>query len=264
MTKKILVQKKKLYEELIDQFSTLLENGGYAVGDKLPSLTELAEIFGVGKASLREALSVLNAAGVIEMRHGSGIYLRKLVEKTQEEVLIQLNTNLDNDQMIHWLELRRAIEVEAAGLAAKRRTEEDIACLEKIYQEMEQRILNGIDAGEVEETFHSQVAKAAHNPVLARAITSTSEIIRKQYFDVSHKNLLAIPSRGENVNHEHQRILEAIKAKKENEARSAMLQHIQNAIQKHLFVHTLIREGKSLANIDALFRWHKEEVNDNE
>ncbi|MCL4514688.1 MAG: FadR family transcriptional regulator [Firmicutes bacterium] len=226
MAGKFVVHKKKLYEEVMEQISKLIESRNYETGDRLPSLQELSEMFGVGKPTLREALSVLGATGALEIRHGSGIFIKRLPLNPRYDLLAQL-PEVESQQLLHWLEFRRAIEVEAAGLAARRRSEEDVAAIEEAQKRLEEEVNRGGIGAEWDYQFHYRIALATHNPIFAQPAATTSYILR-QYFELSLRQSMAMPWRREVVKTEHNQILESIKRGKAREARRAMLEHINN------------------------------------
>lgn len=231
------IRKKKLYEEVMDQISRLIENGPYNVGDRLPSLSELSEMFGVGKPTLREALSALAAIGVLEIRHGSGIFVKRLPLKPQYEILTQLGQT-DTENLLHWLEFRRAMEAETAKLAAERRTEEELEAIEEAHRRIEEEITRGETASHWDYLFHHRIAVATHNPIFVQ-LSLNNEYMLERYFILSLRQSRATPWRREMVILEHGKILEAIKRSRPLEARRAMLYHIENTIRKVKFLEEL-------------------------
>ncbi len=226
MQQTFAIHKKKLYEEVIDQISLLIKREDYKAGDRLPSLKELSNMFQVGQPTVREALSVLVAAGVIVIRHGSGIFVSKFNEDNVSGVTSSLE-KVDGKKLLYWLEYRRAVEVEAAGLAAIRRTESDIKSIEEALDSLEQETREGKVGSYWEYEYHHRVSLATHNPIFAQAVTTTEEILH-QYFELSKKQTYKYPSRTEVVANEHREILQCIIQSKPSEAKEAMLNHIEN------------------------------------
>lgn len=237
MENSFAVRKKKLYEEVMEQISRLIESGNYQVGDRLPSLQELSEMFAVGKPTLREALSVLAALGTVEIRHGSGIFIKRLPLKPRYEILSRLG-EVDNEKLLYWLEFRRAVEVEAARLAALRRNESDILAIEEAESRMEEGIRQGKVASREDYLFHHYIAQATHNPIFVQ-ISMTNEPMLQQYFELSQRQTLATPWRRDLVIDEHRQILEGIRKGCPHEARRAMLEHITNVVRKVQFLEGL-------------------------
>jgi GntR family transcriptional regulator, transcriptional repressor for pyruvate dehydrogenase complex len=229
---KYAIQKKKLYEEVLEQISKLISSGEYGVGDRLPSLQELCNMFEVGKPTLREALSVLASTGILEIRHGSGIFV--LRTRKEEVPTVDLG-QFERDNLLYWLEFRRAIEVETARLAAVRRNAEDLVQIEEALLRVEEEIKEGRTGADWDYIFHQRIALATHNPIFSQAITTTEDIL-KEYFELSIKQSKAIPSRPRVVIAEHREIVGNIKRKDAVGASEAMLRHIENVESKVKFL----------------------------
>lgn len=202
------IQKRKLYEEVMEQILKLLVNGNYGIGDRLPSLQELSQMFEVGKPTLREALSVLCSQGTLEIRHGSGIFVKRLSSEPQLDYPIYLG-EVESKNLLSMLEFRKAIEVETAGLAAKRRTQEDINAIEEALHLMEVDIAAGQISANWDYKFHERIAIASHNSIFVQVITTTKQLLQL-YFESSMRQSLAIPTRRNMVAVEHRIILPVI------------------------------------------------------
>ena len=112
------IKKKKLYEEVIIGIEEMLKSNNMQPGDRLQSEKELSLYFGVSKTAVREALSALQTAGLIEVKHGSGIFVRDVNDKLTNPLTMKLLTNREN--MLQIMELRKGLEPEGAYLAARR------------------------------------------------------------------------------------------------------------------------------------------------
>lgn len=232
MNRRFIIRKKKLYEDVIDQIIRLVETQNYQVGDRLPSLQELSEMFRVGKPTLREALCVLASTGALEIVHGNGIFIRRLPLKPYDRILVPLD-DIDNEQLLYWLELRRAIEVEAAALAAERRQESDLQYIEEAQLKLEEELREGNSKtiADWDYQFHHRIVLATHNPIFIQAATTIAQTLQ-QYFEPTSRQSMAIPWRKELVASEHRKILEQIKNSRPREARRTMLEHITNVERK--------------------------------
>lgn len=227
---KYKIEKRKLYEEVKEQILKLIVNSEYAVGDRLPSLLELSEMFAIGKPTLREALSVLCSNGVLEIRHGSGIYLKRLGEPEHQENPLFLG-EVESNNLLSWLEFRKSIEVSTAGLAAQRRTEEDLLSIEEANRNMEQEIASGRIGAAWDYQFHERIALASHNCIYAQVIKTTEHIL-KHYFESNLKQTFGMPTRRNLVAVEHREILDCIRKGLFSEAQEAMMRHLMNVERK--------------------------------
>lgn len=240
--RKYAIQKKKLYEEVMEQINKLIASGEYRIGDKLPSLQELSEMFEVGKPTLREALSVLASAGIVEIRHGSGIFVNRIgSEEISSAVFLG---SVERDNLLSWLEFRQAIEGEAARLAAFRRDKLDLRQIKEAQEHLEEEISQGHIGADWDYLFHERIALATHNPIFAQAITTTADIL-KQHFEVSLRQSLAMPSRRGMVIAEHREILDFIHRQDSEGARIAMLRHLENVEKKVKVLSLKHKEGET-------------------
>lgn len=226
---KYTIEKRKLYEEVKEQILKLIGNGEYMVGDRLPSLLELSEMFAIGKPTLREALSVLSSNGILEIRHGSGIFVKRLGEPDQENPIYL--GEVESNNLLSWLEFRKSIEVSTAGLAAQRRTEEDLLSIEEAIRNMEQEIASGRIGAAWDYQFHERIALASHNSIYAQVIRTTEHIL-KHYFESNLQQTLAMPLRRNLVAVEHRDILGCIRKGLFSEAQEAMMRHLMNVEKK--------------------------------
>ena len=161
---------RRLYQDIARQIEIILREGGYGPGDRLPPERELAQRLGVSRPSTREAVIALEVAGIVEVRTGSGIYVR-IAGPTSDIRLRHLLAGDPGPGPHEALEMRRLLEGEAAFRAATRLTEEDFAGLHETLSAMRD------DTGPVPErgdaadrAFHEQIAAASGNSVLTMMV----------------------------------------------------------------------------------------------
>ena len=169
----IKVASSKIYEQIAAQIRQQMISGKLLPGDKLPSTRELSESFQVGRSTVREALSALKAMGLVEIHQGEGIYVRKInpsdLEMPSLDALLMSRTTI-----LELLEARKSLEVSNAGLAAEKRTEEDLLAFEDILVRMKNS-LGDEEQGEKEDMlFHLTLARATHNSIMARLLETIS------------------------------------------------------------------------------------------
>jgi GntR family transcriptional repressor for pyruvate dehydrogenase complex len=199
------IERTPLYREVFDRLRELVENEELAPGDRLPAERELAVRLGVSRNSLRPALAALEALGVIEIRHGSGAFLKRTtltaVASSFAEVLLEHNAQLPAA-----MEARMAIERFAVGLAAGRRTDADMDRIQAAIDEMAIEIADGHDGQDGDRAFHRAVAAAAHNPVLLKLMKNLERDIAR-----IREESLAQRGRPKRSLAAHRRILAAIR-----------------------------------------------------
>ncbi|MGI9951514.1 FadR/GntR family transcriptional regulator [Moorellaceae bacterium AZ2] len=224
------IRTKKIYEEIVRQIKELIGDGNLKPGDRLPSERELAERLGVSRASVREALSALAAMGVISIRPGEGTFVQTVRNGAIVEPLA-MALLMDRQAAVELLEAREALESEAAALAARRASAEDIEKLGEIIKEMERELENSLLGEETDVRFHLAIAEAAHNGVLARLMYTVSETMRQVLRD-SRRRLYEAPGNSEKLLEQHKLIYQAIASRNSRAARRAMSQHLHFVVRE--------------------------------
>ncbi|SNY90225.1 DNA-binding transcriptional regulator, FadR family [Cohaesibacter sp. ES.047] len=206
--------------------------GSYAMGDKLPSEAQLTRAFGVSRTVIREAIAALRSDGLVEARQGAGVFVLDPINFTFQ----RNRMNVDKDRVfssLEVLEARTPLEIEAAGLAALRRSP---AQEEEIFEKHAALIgcaNDGQHWSEADIALHIAIAKATNNPLFATflemqgnaAIPQTGQEKQLQDEDeVAYRNLLI---------KEHERIVMAISNRDETEAREAMRDHLKGSQERH-------------------------------
>ncbi len=169
------LRRSPLVDLAVAQLREQVLSGQWPVGARLPAETELAQRLEVGRSTVREAVRALVHAGLLDTRQGSGTYVRSVTPEADWEPRLRRAAVLDA------YEVRQALEVQAARLAASRRTEADIAALRAALAERERARARGKDARfiELDLAFHRAVVAAAHNPLLAEMFDSFVAVLRE-------------------------------------------------------------------------------------
>lgn len=217
--------KTRLYEQVLDRLRNHVAEGGLRAGDRLPPERDLAARLGVSRASVKQAIVVLEVQGLVEARHGGGTYLvRDSLEVEPVEQLVERRRRLPDV-----LDAREALETKLAELAAERRTEEDIAELRTALGVMGQEIDEGADGVEGDRLFHAAVTAAAHSGILAEFMRSIAEQITE-----SRHESLRQPGRPVRSLAQHMAIFEAIEAGQPKQAAAAMRRHVRTVAKVRL------------------------------
>lgn len=221
------VKRTRAYEDIVRQLAEMVRKGEFQPGDRLPPERELAAAFGVGRPTLRQALTVLAQAGVIEVMPGSGIYLRKSVQENPADAGQAMGLLLITEQQnIHdILELRVGIEGEAAYLAASRRTPEQAEKVKAAFDALCDAYATRGVATEEDFQFHFAVAEATGNPVLLKVMVSVADLCRRQLVATT-LSLYHEPDRITALRAEHDAIYQAIMEQRPEAARLAMVRHL--------------------------------------
>lgn len=181
-----------LVEQVAVQIEELIESGQWKVGDKLPPEMELMDQFGVSRNTLREAIRALVHSGLLETRQGSGT-----VVQAKSSLSVALHRHFEASDLIETLEVRLALEREAAHLAAERRTVEDLQEMEKRLHDCEEAVRRNDSEMFVsaDVAFHQAIVKAAKNKTLLELYghmtdavqTSIEDFLRTFHFQSDHE-----------------------------------------------------------------------------
>ncbi|MFE9609765.1 FadR/GntR family transcriptional regulator [Streptomyces sp. NPDC006012] len=198
-------------EAVLGHLRGAIERGTYATGDKLPSEAELCRTLEVSRPVLREALRALQTMGLTVSRTGKGTFV---VANTVGDPTFGDYAAGD------LLEVRRHVEVPAAGYAALRRTPENLDRLTRLLGRMEQETDTFVWVA-MDTLFHLAVAEAAQNPVFRRVIEEIRDALARQSAFLNE-----LGGRREQSDREHRAIVEALIAGSERDAAAAMSHHL--------------------------------------
>jgi len=223
----VKLKKRNHDEEIVGQLQALMAAGTLKPGEKLPSTKELCERFGVGRSTMREALSALKAMGLIEIRQGGGC--RVLAPSPAGFVPPELESlRMNRETLLHLLEARRTLEVANAAIAAAKRTDADLAALGRIVADMGDAIGNDAAGERTDIAFHKALARMTHNPILERLFDSIVSQLESAIREVRRVELYANRSVAERLLREHQAIYAAVANRDEQQAARRMTQHLQH------------------------------------
>jgi GntR family transcriptional repressor for pyruvate dehydrogenase complex len=221
---------RNLSQEVVDDISSRIKNGLLAAGDKLPTESVLMQQQGVSRTVIREAMSRLQAAGLIETRHGIGSFIRSPNTHSFHIDPTELVTIQD---VLNVLQLRQSLESTAAGIAALKRSDEDLATMAAILKEFEEALVVGRETVDTDFKFHLSIARATGNryfvefmsylgqTVIPRTRINTASLGE----ETQHRYL-------QRVHYEHEEIFKAIQLKNPLVASSAMQMHLNNSAER--------------------------------
>jgi DNA-binding FadR family transcriptional regulator len=222
---------RSLTQVVVESITSRIARGEIKPGDKLPTESEIMASFGVSRTVVREALSRLQAAGLAETRQGVGTFV--LERAAQGPFRVDPTALATIQELIAVLELRIAIEAEAASLAASRRTDEDIAAMRRALDAYALSIEQAGDAVTPDFEFHLQVARASGNRYFADLMTHLGTVIIPR--TRINTAWVAREDRSEylvRVGREHESIFDAIVRRDSDSARAAMRTHLSNSRER--------------------------------
>ncbi|WP_275629670.1 FadR/GntR family transcriptional regulator [Pseudomonas sp. 273] len=192
--------KRSLVDIALEQIRQRIDSGAWALGQRLPPEPELAEILGMSRNTVREAVRVLTFSGVLEVRQGDGTYVRACADPLDTMLA------LARGSIEQALEARGVIEVEAARLAALRRSDADLAALRQALALSARHHGGDLEAYvEHDLAFHQRVVDSAHNPLLSELYRYFSRVIR-----AGLQRTISEPGRPQPPFELHQRLLDAL------------------------------------------------------
>ena len=218
------INRTSVREQTLEQLKNFIVSGQLGPGGRLPSERALSEALGVGRYSVREAIKILEAVGLLESRPGDGTFLAR---RTGEQFgrILGMGLAAWGGAIIEILDARGIIEVEAARAAAERAREEDLGLmrqeLERMQRAVQQRDIPQYLAGDME--FHRRVAQASQNAIVWQFVSNLTDLLEEVLQEAKFDEMPAQAEGGAS----HQDIYLAIAAGESHAAARAMRRHIQ-------------------------------------
>lgn len=207
-------------DRIIEQITDALLRGEIKPGERLPPERDLALQFSVSRTVVRDAVKMLAGRGILEVRHGSGIYVA-VDDETVLERLTQVN--LQDALLSDLFEVRKILETEAAGLAALRRTQHHVDRLRGLIADARVHADNVALVSARDAELHLTLAKASKNLIIVKLMLTVLDLLSH-----GREQTLSIADRIEQSLAEHERIVDAVDEKNAAHARAAMLAHLDS------------------------------------
>lgn len=244
------IETVKISDQIVNQFKEILKRGEFKPGDELPPERILAELLGVSRPPLREALNVLQKMGFVEIRPRRHILVKSVIEKSLDDPLTILIKD-DATRIFELLEVRRVLEAWAASVAAERATPSDILQLGNIVQQDKDNLKNKKEDPKTDADFHVAISMAAHNIILShlmaywyQTLWETQKLSREKIFKKEENRQL--------ITQQHLEIFEAIKSKDgklAGEEASKHIDFVEKELKKVIFkARSKSGSSKSLDN----------------
>lgn len=218
------VLKPRLHDQISEQINKLIAEGLLKPGDRLPPERDMAERFKVSRNSVRDALRTLEARGLVEIRQGDGTYIRGATATELYQAMIDvLATQKETIREI--MQVRQIIEPGVAYYAAQKVQASDLVKLEEILQQQEAKAALGDPGVEADSFFHFTLAQITGNGFLIRLLQLLNESMAE-----TRELVLRYPNTQSATRVGHRRILAALRERNPDEARQAMLAHIEEVM----------------------------------
>lgn len=211
-----------------EQLRHLIETHDIAPGDKLPSERKLGELLGVSRTMVREAISTLEALGLIEVRHGSGSYVTGEIPLQNLSNMWNIWYTAHRQDLIHLLEVREALESKAAALAAVNAEPGLVERLRSILETMFAAGARGKldEVSRLDSQFHGAIVEASGNPILIQLLSSLNLVLKNDRVAV-----FSLPDRLSRSLRDHLRIVAAIEGRDPLAAQTALHEHFGSVLQ---------------------------------
>jgi len=200
---------------------------GLKGGDRLPSERKMAKRLGASRLPLREALCVLKGLGIVEARHGKGVFVKHLDLANLFGILSPLLRSQAEINVDHLFEARVHFEGSVAELAASSRSDENLKILEHAVGQMRENLADREAYIRYDMVFHQQLAYSTGNPIFRVFMSSITDLLGELQF----RYVDSVEVRGAAIV-EHEQILDAVWARDGNRARAAMENHLRNATER--------------------------------
>src|SRR5918998_5222981 len=215
------IRRVKLKDQVADMLLDMISSGDYGAGDRLPPERILVEQLGVSRTVVREALNLLETRGLIRIEHGRGA----IVSADGADALhnnLGFLLRMQPGALWELMEMRKALEVEVAGLAAERATAEDIATMRAKLDRMRGKIYAPEGYVDADVRFHDLLARSARNRVFLMMMEPIADLLLASRRVTGSKEANA-----KRALQAHQAILERVEAKDVEGARREMLKHMK-------------------------------------
>lgn len=215
-------KRETLVEAVAQALIRYIAANGLRGGDRLPSERELVEMVGVSRLPLREALCILKGLGIVEARHGKGVFVKHLDVSSLFGMLSPLLRTHADVEMTDIVAVRLYLESGIAEHAATHRTEENLRVLTGHIDGMRDSLADRQTFVEHDMAFHQELARSTGNPIFHVFMAAIADILREAQLKYPDKTEYR-----EESSRFHQQILDAVKARDGVQARDVMEQHIR-------------------------------------
>ncbi|MEO7691173.1 MAG: FadR/GntR family transcriptional regulator [Sphingomonas sp.] len=238
----MMTKAASLADDLVKQFERSIEAGDMPAGSRFPTEKAITDSFGVSRTVVREAFARLAARGLLESRRGSGAYVAETARYKAFQVMP--DEMGDMDDVIKLLEMRMALETEIAGLAASRRSDEDLTEMRK-WLELMRASVDIDEAVAADMAFHRAIAAATRNEYYLRfmdflgiRLVPPRRLLLKGRVDAEHR------AYAREIHCDHEAILLAIAARDAPLARLAARRHMRKSLERHSQLRALAKQDQ--------------------
>ena len=221
----MVIKSVRISEQAVEAIKHMIIDGNFPPGSKFYSEKELSSLLEISRASVREAVRMLEIAGRITVKQGKGIYIAENIKQEYEAFIDWLRNN--EEAVFDHFEVRMMLDPQAASGAARKSTSQDITSMKAICSKFTNKVEHKNIAGLIscDEEFHLSLAKATKNQTLIYVMKTMTQTLHEGWISTLH-----IPGRAEKTCKEHADIVQAIEQKDPRLAEELMKKHLEEAI----------------------------------
>jgi DNA-binding FadR family transcriptional regulator len=218
------IQRRKLYQDVVERLRLRIQSGEIRPGDHLPPERELMDVYGVGRPAVREALQALERSGIVEISHGERA---KVVVPTARDLILQIASGTRHllqsqpDMLDHLKEARLFLEIGTARMAAQKAGPQDIEALRARIEEQRAALTQMERFLACDMAFHREIARVSGNPIFPAVIEAVFQWAGDYY-----QPLVRAPGAEQLTLQEHTRLVDAIAAHDPDAAEAAVRAHV--------------------------------------
>jgi GntR family transcriptional regulator, transcriptional repressor for pyruvate dehydrogenase complex len=220
-------------DSVVEQIEEMIKSGTLVTGEKLPSVRELCEMFGVGRSAVRDAITTLKGKGAVDVKQGEGTYILEFDSTRLFNNHLLIPSSKDISELF---QVRKILEAGIAEMAALNRSEVDLHLIEKILSNQ------SISGWESDYHLHTAIAKAGGNEIIMQVVQFISAMMKKAMMDFHNyieKNLTTLQI----IEKQHLQIYESIKLGIPQQAKQMMIEHL-NFVEKELLQSHVLRDNQ--------------------
>ncbi|PPA70326.1 FadR/GntR family transcriptional regulator [Jeotgalibacillus proteolyticus] len=225
---------RKVSEAVAEEVEKLIEKGTFQAGEKLPSVRELCEMFGVGRSAVRDAITTLSGKGIVYVKQGEGTYVYEFDPSRLFNHTLMLPSSKD---IIELFQVRKILETGIAEKAAIHRSEVNLERMEECLNDQTE------NNWESDFQFHLTLAQSTGNEILIQFMQFISATIQKAMIDF-HQYIGQKPETLKKIHQQHREIFEAIQSRKPKDAHKKMGEHLSFVEKELLESHVLQEESE--------------------
>lgn len=212
------LKNKPLSEQVVDEIRRMIAAGELKAGDMLPTENELTQRLGVSKSSVREAVKMMQAIGIVEIQRGIGTVLARSMEKGYMNIML-CQMQLQNATAAELKEFRRMVELACVSVAIEKADDQDLARISDCVERFREQISQGVADAEEDLRFHQAIWAASHN----RFVSTLGEAVMGLYRESIRQSMGEHPAQ---ALEDHQRLYEAIRDRDQEKARECVIRSL--------------------------------------